>query len=394
MQLLDREGMGEWVGVMMHELPAGGGPAIDLGDAHGHVLIWQVGEPSVLPQDHDEDRCITPRVCRGDLEAGLAIGEGALPALELAAPIGELFGGTTVRRSQGEARRMVREIEIAVDVAPHPRVGCLGGLVDQLGDVGAVPVLRRSGHSCSCRLVLWPSDHACSARASVVTTEPSSRCNPDDVDSADGGLFASGPYGLPPTRASIALPGVDVIILNGSGLASVQGYFSESTLLNKLGAQGGVRPRSSEPVAFGVAIRVRTDRRRTPGAISLTWIDIRSEEEHDEVLQRSHAVVSDMTQMAGFLGWIGVRVGKREYTITGWADPQDVAELGRKPQHREAVERIFGSDLASATTPASGCPTTSIRSVSAARDAGDWTFVANSTNCACGAKVPPPQPFL
>ena len=72
---------------------------MDRGDAHGQVPVRQVRDPSVLPLDHDQDRRIAPGMHRGDFERGGTVGEGTLPTLELAAPVGELNG-----RSRRSAR--------------------------------------------------------------------------------------------------------------------------------------------------------------------------------------------------------------------------------------------------------------------------------------------------
>jgi hypothetical protein len=118
----------------------------------------------------------------------------------------------------------------------------------------------------------------------------------------------SGPLnGLPPTEASIKLPGIDVITLGESALLSVQGYFDQRTLFEQLGVQVAVQPANVGPLTFGTSVRFRSSNTSAPGALSMTWIDVRSEAEGEDVKQRSRAIVADMARVPGFIGWVGDR---------------------------------------------------------------------------------------
>ncbi len=87
----------------------------------------------------------------------------------------------------------------------------------------------------------------------------------------------------PPTRGTVALPGADFIAVEGDKVRSVQGYFDRSTFVEQLGLQVIVQPRSVGPFSFGSSVRAQSGKRTKPGAFSLTWIQVRSEEEAQEV---------------------------------------------------------------------------------------------------------------
>jgi steroid delta-isomerase-like uncharacterized protein len=85
----------------------------------------------------------------------------------------------------------------------------------------------------------------------------------------------SGPFnGLPPTGREIALPGADFITFadDGSGIASVTGYFDSAGVPRDLGLQVIVQPKTIGPWTFGIASRASAGREAPAGAISLTLL--------------------------------------------------------------------------------------------------------------------------
>jgi steroid delta-isomerase-like uncharacterized protein len=154
--------------------------------------------------------------------------------------------------------------------------------------------------------------------------------------------------GLPPTGAQIKLPGIDVIAVGEDGLLSVEGYFDQRSLLEQLGAQVTVQPANVGPLAFGIASRFRTDSLAVPGAISLTWMDVASDEDAQEVRQRVRAIVPELTQVPGFLGWVGISIAERLYTLTLWDGPEAARHVRTNAKHQAAVRRFFETDFGTA----------------------------------------------
>ena len=89
--------------------------------------------------------------------------------------------------------------------------------------------------------------------------------------------------GNPPTGGTVALPGADFIVVERDKVRSVQGYFDQKTFVEQLGLQAIVAPTSLGPMTFGSSARVSSGKLMKPGAVSLTWIDARSDEEEREV---------------------------------------------------------------------------------------------------------------
>jgi hypothetical protein len=135
----------------------------------------------------------------------------------------------------------------------------------------------------------------------------------------------------------------------GDKIRSVQGYFDQKTFVEQLGLQAIVVPSSVGPVTFRFSARVSTARVAKPGAFSLTWIEARSKEEEREVSERSRKIVAtQISEMPGFLGWVGSVVGGRMFTATAWEDPGSAAQLLLGGLHQEAVNRFFGGGLGAA----------------------------------------------
>ena len=159
----------------------------------------------------------------------------------------------------------------------------------------------------------------------------------------------SGPFGGgPPTGKTIALPGADFFILDGEKIRSVKGYFDQKTFVEQLGLQVIVQPYAIGPFSFGYAFRATTGKKTKPGAMSLTWIELRSEEEVAEVRERGRQIVQEMMDMPGFISTANMGIGRRLITTTAWENSEAPKQLLRGGAHKEAMDRIFGADFATA----------------------------------------------
>ena len=201
--------------------------------------------------------------------------------------------------------------------------------------------------------------------------------------------------GAPATGRTIALPGVDIISVDGGAINSLRGYFDQRILVEQLGLQVVVQPNAIGPFTFGRSTRVHVGNQATPGALSLTWIDVCTEAEHDTVLDYSRQLALEMTQMPGFISWIGITIGERMYTLTAWEDVTNVEQLRRHGVHREAVQRVFGPDFASALHTSVWSPH-HLNPLWLRCPSCDQMVNADraSDTCECGAAVPDRRPYL
>jgi steroid delta-isomerase-like uncharacterized protein len=157
----------------------------------------------------------------------------------------------------------------------------------------------------------------------------------------------NGPFsGLPPTGAAVVLPGADFIRVDAGKIQSVQGYFDSGALPRALGLDVIVQPKAIGPFGFGTSVRASNGSTATPGAFSITWLEARTAEERSAISESSRKVAMEMLTIPGFIGWVGAAVGDRMMTITAWESADAMAPLMRGGEHRSAIGRFFGPEIA------------------------------------------------
>jgi steroid delta-isomerase-like uncharacterized protein len=154
--------------------------------------------------------------------------------------------------------------------------------------------------------------------------------------------------GLPPTGATIALPGVDVITVCDDGVERVVGYFDTGTLMKQLGVMSVVQPYAVGPVRFGTCTQVRSASQAPPGAVSLTMIEARSDDEVGQIREVSRRIMLQLPAMPGFISFQGTVVGRRLSTVTLWESAEAARQVLREASHREGTARMFGGELGQA----------------------------------------------
>lgn len=154
--------------------------------------------------------------------------------------------------------------------------------------------------------------------------------------------------GQSPTGRPVELRGVDVITLAGGKIGSVEQYFDRKALAEELGFQMRPLLPVAGPFQFGYAARTSTGSRNIPGAVSLTWVDTRSEQEVDEVKFTAAAIAADLSEQPGFISWAGLEIGKRLYTITLWDSADAVRLVLRNDTHLAAMKRLLNDDFCAA----------------------------------------------
>jgi steroid delta-isomerase-like uncharacterized protein len=199
--------------------------------------------------------------------------------------------------------------------------------------------------------------------------------------------------GLPATGLEIALPGADFISFaaDGSGIASVVGYFDSAVVPRDLGLNVLVQPTAIGPWTFGVASRASVGNDAAPGAMSLTFLEARSDEEVEEVRSRTREIVHELLGADGFISFVGVTVGRRMYTLSAWETPEAARAIRANPNHREAVARMLGPETASAGQTGIWAPWRLNEPI--VRCAECDKMVRAAETCACGAPLPAAAPF-
>jgi hypothetical protein len=168
----------------------------------------------------------------------------------------------------------------------------------------------------------------------------------------------------------------------------VEGYFSPGDVPRQVGMQVLVQPSSVGPFTFGNATRVGGAIEGQPGAFSITSLHPRDAEDVEHMRELSRATAAQMTELDGFMGWVGVVVGDRMLTITAWQSPEQSKQVLKLAPHVQGTRGFFGTDYAqggwvSVWSPERfGAAWVRCGSCGAMADPGD------GATCACGEALP------
>jgi len=147
---------------------------------------------------------------------------------------------------------------------------------------------------------------------------------------------------------SVALRGADFISVASGKITSVDSYFDRQTMAEQLGFQVIVQPDEEGPWQLGYAYRTTAGSRKAAGAIGLTWIDVRSEEEARHVEALGDDVAAELRKVPGFISLVGAGIGSRLFTVTAWESADGVRETMRNIPHASAMKHFFTQDFAAA----------------------------------------------
>ena len=146
--------------------------------------------------------------------------------------------------------------------------------------------------------------------------------------------------GGPATGGTLDLPGADFFTYGAEAdqVRSVVGYFDTATMLSQLGLQAHITPADMEPVTkFGYGLRIDSGRDTTPGAFTVTWLEI--DPEHQvTLLDATTNIVMEQLGNDGYLGSCFATIGPRNYTFTAWTSAEDAQTALRGDAHSSAMK--------------------------------------------------------
>jgi len=151
-----------------------------------------------------------------------------------------------------------------------------------------------------------------------------------------------------PSGRSIALRGADFISVTSRKITSLDSYFDRQTIAEQLGFQVIVQPDEEGPWQLGYAYRTTAGSKKAAGAVSLTWMDVRSDEEAAHVEALGDGVAAELMKVPGFISLVGAGIGSRLFTITAWESADAIRETMRNSPHASAMKHFFSQDFAAA----------------------------------------------
>jgi hypothetical protein len=149
--------------------------------------------------------------------------------------------------------------------------------------------------------------------------------------------------GMPATGGTVAVSGTDLVTLGRDG-AHVRRTYDRLTLAEALGYTARFVPAADETREYGLSARVATGRTERPGALVLTWLEIRDDAEAADVDLLSVEIVKSLRASRGFLGATTFDAGGRKFTLSTFDRPESLRAVHARP-HQRAMRRFFKGGL-------------------------------------------------
>jgi steroid delta-isomerase-like uncharacterized protein len=145
---------------------------------------------------------------------------------------------------------------------------------------------------------------------------------------------------------TVRLRGMDLFRCVREGIAAATAFFDSASLPHQLGLQVLVQPEQIGPIVSGVSQVIRTGRPIDEGAVGITELVARSDEEMVQLQALGAKVAAEMPDRPGFIGLTVSIAGRRLTTMSTWDSVRSLRQSLIGSAHGEAMRRVLGEDLA------------------------------------------------
>ncbi|MDR8412914.1 ester cyclase [Nonomuraea sp. 3-1Str] len=187
--------------------------------------------------------------------------------------------------------------------------------------------------------------------------------------------------GMPATGGAVTVSGADLVTRDERGV-HVRRLFDRLALAEALGYTARFVPGADEAREFGVSARAATGRTDKPGALVLTWLEIRDDAEAADVDLLSVEIVKSLRSSKGFLGVTTFDIGARKFTLSAFDRPESLRAVHARP-HQRAMRRFFKGGLCTRVHTSVWYPAT-IRDYARCPACGTVVAAGKDAACACG----------
>ncbi|MBP2707923.1 ester cyclase [Microbispora sp. RL4-1S] len=187
--------------------------------------------------------------------------------------------------------------------------------------------------------------------------------------------------GMPATGGAVEVRGTDLVTRDGDGV-HVRRCYDRLEVAEALGYRARFFPEADGTREFGVSARVSTGRTERPGALALTWLEIRDDAEAADADLLSVEIVKSLAAARGFLGVSTFDLGDRKFTLTAFDRPESLRSVHARP-HQRAVRRFFKGGLCTRVHTSVWLPSV-IRDYARCPDCAAVVAVGTGAACACG----------
>jgi len=153
-------------------------------------------------------------------------------------------------------------------------------------------------------------------------------------------------HGVPATGRQVSLQGMDLFRCVREGIATASAYFDSATLPRQLGLRVVMQPERIGPIVCGSSRVLRTGRPIDEGAVGITELVARSEDEMVLLEELGAKVAMEMPDRPGFIGLTVSIAGRRLTTMSSWDSVRSLRQSLIGSAHGEAMRRVLQADLA------------------------------------------------
>ncbi|WP_424529435.1 ester cyclase [Sphaerisporangium viridialbum] len=190
------------------------------------------------------------------------------------------------------------------------------------------------------------------------------------------------PYlGMPAVGGAVSVTGTDLVTLGEDGV-HVRRCFDRLAVAEALGYSARFVPEADEVREFGTSARATAGRTERPGALTLTWLEVRDDAEAADVDLLSVEIVKSLSASKGFLGVATFDIGDRKFTLSAFDRPESVRAVHARP-HQRAMRRFFKSGLCTRAFTSVWLPS-AVRDYARCPNCGGVVKVGEGAACGCG----------
>ena len=152
--------------------------------------------------------------------------------------------------------------------------------------------------------------------------------------------------GATQTGGRVSMRGMALLRCAPEGIAAASGYFDSAVVPRQLGFQVVVQPARIGQVVCGSSRVIRTGRPIDEGAVGLTELVARSDDEMAELEELGAKVAAELPERPGFVSLTVSIAGRRLTTMSTWDSVRSLRQSLIGSAHGEAMRRVLGADLA------------------------------------------------
>jgi heme-degrading monooxygenase HmoA len=146
------------------------------------------------------------------------------------------------------------------------------------------------------------------------------------------------------TERPVRFEGTDVFELEHRRLRRLRRSFDTHAVADSLRLQTIVEPYSDGAMTFGHSLRSWVSKEK-PGALGMTWILARDENEKLAIRTRARDIISHFREVPGFIGIVTGFAGLHGFTLTAWESEAALRAGTHSGPHRDVMHAFHEEGL-------------------------------------------------